>query len=133
MMLLKICACIGSHARSVTGIEIALCECPDFEAKSTETYPIFPHANATDMPNPDPKEDYCNVNYRLLGLKRQARIPRGKTSALSSTAKLQPAATGADIPVQIMDPSSLQQVPVISHVTQLEAEFEVVFGSEKRE
>lgn len=38
-----------------------------FNEKPGQTYPIFPRANATDMPNPDPKEDYNNVNYQLFG------------------------------------------------------------------
>jgi hypothetical protein len=38
-----------------------------FQGKSDKTLPIFPGANATDMPNPDPKEDYDNVNYQLFG------------------------------------------------------------------
>ena len=38
-----------------------------FTDQSGPTYPIFPQANATNMPNPDPEEDYPNVNYQLFG------------------------------------------------------------------
>jgi phospholipase C len=82
-----------------------------FEGKSNLTYPVFDHANATDMPNPDPKEDYFNVNYQLFGPEDPSQNPTWKN--LGFVINYQEA-TGANIPVQIMEPFSPEQVPVIS-------------------
>ena len=46
-----------------------------FQGGSTETIPIFSRANATDMPNPDPQEDYANVNYQLFGPEAPSQNP----------------------------------------------------------
>jgi len=82
-----------------------------FEGKPSQTYPVFPHANATDMPNPDPKEDYPNVNYQLFGPDPPSQNPRWKNLGFVINYET---VTGANIPVQIMEPFSPEQVPVIS-------------------
>jgi phospholipase C len=82
-----------------------------FDGGSTQTYPVFDKANATNMPNPDPEEDFDNVNYQLFG--PEAPSPNPKWPNLGfviNYAKV----TGTDIPVQIMEPFSPEQVPVIS-------------------
>ena len=47
-----------------------------FDGKQVDLYPVFPHANATDMPNPDPMEDYPNVNYQLFRPEAPSQKPR---------------------------------------------------------
>jgi phospholipase C len=82
-----------------------------FQGKSTTTLPIFPSANATDMPNPDPKEDYLNVNYQLFGAESPSRNPTWKNLGFVINYQT---ATGANSQAQIMEPFSPEQVPVIS-------------------
>jgi phospholipase C len=82
-----------------------------FKGQSTDTLPIFPEANATNMPNPDPKEDYLNVNYQLFGPESPNENPRWPNLGFVINYRT---ATGADSPVQIMEPFSPAQVPVIS-------------------
>ena len=47
-----------------------------FDGKQVDQYPVFPRANATDMPNPDPMEDYPNVNYQLFRPEAPSQKPR---------------------------------------------------------
>ena len=82
-----------------------------FSGQSNETYPVFDRANATNMPSPDPEEDFDNVNYQLFG--PEAPSPNPKWPNLGfviNYAKV----TGTNIPVQVMEPFSPEQVPVIS-------------------
>ncbi len=82
-----------------------------FQGKSTETYPVFDQANATNMPNPDPEEDFDNVNYQLFGPEAPSTKPTWPNLGfVINYAKV----TGTNIPVQIMEPFSPAQVPVIS-------------------
>jgi phospholipase C len=82
-----------------------------FTDQSGPTYPIFPQSNATNMPNPDPEEDYSNVNYQLFGTEAPSQNPRWPNLGfVINYAKV----TGTDIPVQIMEPFSPAQVPVLS-------------------
>ena len=73
-----------------------------FQGESTETIPIFSRANATDMPNPDPQEDYANVNYQLFGPEAPSQNPTWKNLGFVINYQT---ATGANSPVQIMDHS----------------------------
>jgi phospholipase C len=82
-----------------------------FQGKSKEILPIFPRANATDMPNPDPKEDYGNVNYQLFGPEAPNKNPTWGNLGFVINYQT---ATGANSPVQIMEPFSVEQVPIIS-------------------
>jgi phospholipase C len=82
-----------------------------FQGESTETIPIFSRANATDMPNPDPQEDYANVNYQLFGPEAPSQNPTWKNLGFVINYQT---ATGANSPVQIMESFSPDQVPVIS-------------------
>lgn len=82
-----------------------------FTEQSTETYPVFDRANATNMPNPDPEEDFPNVNYQLFGQEIPNEAPKWPNLGfVINYAKV----TGTNIPVQIMEPFSTDQVPVIS-------------------
>jgi phospholipase C len=82
-----------------------------FQGQPSQKYPVFPRANATDMPNPDPKEDFGNVNYQLFGPEAPSKNPSWKNLGFVINYQT---ATGANIPVQIMEPFSPEQVPVIS-------------------
>jgi phospholipase C len=82
-----------------------------FEGKPSQAYPVFQRASATDMPNPDPKEDYTNVNYQLFGPEAPSQNPTWKNLGFVINYQT---ATGANIPVQIMEPFSPDQVPIIS-------------------
>lgn len=78
---------------------------------SGQTYPIFDRANATDMPNPDPEEGFDDVNYQLFGPEPPSQNPKWPNLGfVIDYAKV----TGSNIPVQIMEPFSPEQVPVIS-------------------
>jgi phospholipase C len=82
-----------------------------FDGQSTETYPVFDRANATNMPNPDPEENFPNVNYQLFGKEDPSPNPKWPNMGfVINYAKV----TGTDIPVQVMEPFSPDQVPVIS-------------------
>ncbi|MBV8631142.1 MAG: hypothetical protein JOZ83_09485, partial [Silvibacterium sp.] len=82
-----------------------------FNGQSAETYPIFDRANSTNMPNPDPKEDFDDVNYQLFGTEPPNPNPKWPNLGfVINYAKV----TGTNIPVQIMEPFSPDQVPVIS-------------------
>lgn len=78
---------------------------------SGQKYPVFDRANATNMPNPDPEEGFEDVNYQLFGPEQPSQNPKWPNLGfVINYAKT----TGADIPVQIMEPFSPEQVPVIS-------------------
>jgi phospholipase C len=82
-----------------------------FTGQSTETYPAFDQANATNMPDPDPEETFDNVNYQLFGPDAPSQNPQWPNLGfVINYAKV----TGTNIPVQIMEPFSPAQVPVIS-------------------
>jgi phospholipase C len=82
-----------------------------FSGQSTQTYPVFNQANATNMPNPDPEEDFDNVNYQLFGPEAPSQNPQWPNLGfVINYAKV----TGTNIPVQIMEPFSTAQLPVIS-------------------
>jgi len=84
-----------------------------FSGQSTETYPVFDQANATNMPDPDPEESFDNTTYQLFG--PEAPSPNPKWPNLGFVINYANA-TGPNIPVQIMEPFSSGQVPVISHL-----------------
>jgi phospholipase C len=82
-----------------------------FSGQSTETYPVFDQANATNMPDPDPEEDLDDVNYQLFGPEAPSQNPQWPNLGfVINYAKV----TGTNIPVQIMEPFSTAQLPVIS-------------------
>jgi phospholipase C len=82
-----------------------------FTDQSGPTYPIFPQANATNMPNPDPEEDYPNVNYQLFGPESPNQNPRWPNLGfVINYANV----TGTNIPVQVMESFSTVQVPILS-------------------
>lgn len=82
-----------------------------FTGKSTDQYPVFDHANATNMPAPDPEEGFPNVNYQLFGPEDPNPHPKWPNLGfVINYAK----ATGTNSPVQVMEPFSPEQVPVIS-------------------
>lgn len=47
-----------------------------FATGSGTQYPVFDRANATNMPNPDPEEDFPNVNYQLFGPENPNQTPK---------------------------------------------------------
>jgi phospholipase C len=82
-----------------------------FTDPSSTVYPIFDQANATNMPSPDPEEDYPNVNYQLYGPEAPTQTPSWPNLGfVINYAKV----TGTNIPVQVMEPFSPDQVPVLS-------------------
>jgi phospholipase C len=82
-----------------------------FTTGTGETYPIFDKANATNMPNPDPEEGFDDVNYQLFGPEGPTSTPKWPNLGFAiNYAKV----TDKNIPVQIMQPFSPEQVPVIS-------------------
>jgi phospholipase C len=82
-----------------------------FTSGSGQQYPVFDRANATNMPNPDPEEDFPNVNYQLFGPEAPNQTPKWPNLGfVINYVKV----TGTNIPVQIMQPFSPDQVPVIS-------------------
>jgi phospholipase C len=82
---------------------------------SGETYGPFDHSNATNMPNPDPEEGFDDVNYQLFGIEPPSQTPKWPNLGfVINYAKV----TGTNIPVQIMEPFSPEQVPVISALAQ---------------
>ncbi len=82
-----------------------------FSGQSTETYPVFDSATSTTDPDPDPEETFDNVTYQLFG--PEAPSPTPKWPNLGFVINYDKA-TGANIPVQIMEPFSTAQLPVIS-------------------
>jgi phospholipase C len=83
-----------------------------FKGQPSPTYPIFPRANATNMPDPDPKEEFDNVTKQLYGpFEPPSESPTYPNLGFVVNYAL---TTGTNIPVQIMEPFSPEQVPVIS-------------------
>ncbi len=82
-----------------------------FEGQSTETYPVFDQSTSTTDPDPDPEETFDNVTYQLFGPEAPSPNPTWPNLGfVINYAK----ATGTNIPVQIMEPFSTAQLPVIS-------------------
>jgi len=82
-----------------------------FEGQSTDTYPVFDKATATNIPEPDPEEDFPNVNYQLFGNEPPSPNPKWPNLGFAINYKQ---VTGLNIAVQVMEPFSPEQVPVIS-------------------
>lgn len=97
-----------------------------FTGQSTDTYPIFPQANAMNMPNPDPNEDFPNVNCQLFGPETPSQNPTWPNLGFVVNYKL---VTGTNIPIQIMQPFSSQQVPVLTALAQNYALSDAWFSS----
>lgn len=82
-----------------------------FSTGSGETYPVARRANATNMPDPDPEEDFPNVNYQLFGPEAPSRDPKWPNLGFAiNYARV----TGANLPLEIMQPFSPDQLPVLS-------------------
>jgi phospholipase C len=82
-----------------------------FTGQSTETYPVFDQATATNEPDPDPEETFDNVTYQLFGPEAPSHNPKWPNLGfVINYAKV----TGTNIPVEIMEPFSTAQLPVIS-------------------
>ncbi len=97
-----------------------------FYGRSTKTYPVFDMANATDIPNPSPAEDFENVNYQLFGPEAPTPTPKWPNMGfVINYSKV----TGTNIPVQVMEPFSPTQVPVISHLARHYAVSDAWFSS----
>jgi phospholipase C len=86
-----------------------------FAGQSKDIYPVFSQANATNMPSPDPNEDFPNVNYQLFGPEAPSQNSTWPNLGFVVNYKL---VTGPNIPVQIMEPFSPPQVPVLSALAQ---------------
>src|SRR5271163_193684 len=97
-----------------------------FAGQSTDTYPVFSQANATNMPDPDPNEDFPNVNYQLFGPQEPSQNPMWPNLGFAVNYKL---VTGTNIPVQIMEPFSPAQVPVLAALAQNYAISDAWFSS----
>lgn len=82
-----------------------------FTSGSGQTWNVFPKANDTNMPNPDPEEGFDDVTYQLFGPEAANQHPKWPNLGFVIDYKK---ATGANIPVQIMEPFAPDQVPVIS-------------------
>ena len=82
-----------------------------FTGQSTETYPVFDQANATNMPDPGPAEDFDNVTYQLFGPEAPSPNPTWPNLGfVINYAKV----TTTNISVQVMEPFSPAQLPVLS-------------------
>jgi len=82
-----------------------------FKNQSTETYPVFDSATSTTDPDPDPEETFDNVTYQLFGPEAPSPNPTWPNLGfVINYAKV----TGTNIPVEIMEPFSTAQLPVIS-------------------
>ncbi|HYK37849.1 alkaline phosphatase family protein [Alloacidobacterium sp.] len=71
----------------------------------------FDKATSTVNPNPDPLEDFANVNYQLFGPEEPNQNPRWPNLGFVVNYALQ---TGPNIPVEMMEAYSPDQVPVLS-------------------
>lgn len=81
-----------------------------FQGQHSDVYPVFPRANATNMPNPDPNEDFDNVIKQLYG----PYEPASQNPTYPNLGFVVNYALTTGTPVQIMEPFSPEQVPVIS-------------------
>jgi len=82
-----------------------------FTGQSSETYPVFDQATSTTDPDPDPDETFDNVTYQLFGPEAPSPNPTWPNLGfVINYAKV----TGTNIPVEIMEPFSTAQLPVIS-------------------
>jgi len=71
----------------------------------------FDKATSTVNPNPDPLEDFTNVNYQLFGPEEPSQNPKWPNLGFVVNYALQ---TGINIPVEMMEAYSPDQVPVLS-------------------
>jgi phospholipase C len=83
-----------------------------FEGQDQDkTWGPFDSATSTVNPNPDPLEDFDNVNYQLFGPEVPSQNPKWPNLGFVVNYALQ---TGANTPVEMMAPYSPDQVPVLS-------------------
>ena len=90
-----------------------------FNGTSTETYPVFDKATATNIPVIDPLEDLLNVNVQLFGPDADNPQPNPKYPNMGFVINYAEALSKAqdpNIPVEIMEPFSSDQLPVISNL-----------------
>jgi phospholipase C len=78
------------------------------------------------MPDPDPNEDFPNVTYQLYGPELPSQNPTWPNLGFVVNYKLM---TGTNIPVQIMEPFSPAQVPVLAALAQNYAISDAWFSS----
>ena len=97
-----------------------------FTGQSTDTYQVFSQANAMNMPDPDPNEDFPNVNYQLYGPESPSQNPTWPNLGFVVNYKI---VTGTNIPVQIMEPFSPAQVPVLAQLARNYAICDAWFSS----
>jgi phospholipase C len=83
-----------------------------FASGSGQTWSVFDRANVTDMPNPDPEEAFDDVTYQLFGPEGANQNPKWPNLGFVIDYKR---ATGANTPVQIMEPFAPDQIPVDEH------------------
>src|SRR5271170_1810527 len=82
-----------------------------FTGQSANIYRVFDQATATNEPDPDPEESFDNVTYQHYGPDAPSPNPQWPNLGfVINYAKV----TGTNIPVQIMEPFSPAQLPVIS-------------------
>jgi phospholipase C len=82
-----------------------------FKGESTDTFAVFKQANSTTDPDPDPEETFSNVTYQLFG--PEAPSPKPTWPNLGFVINYGNA-TGRHGAVEIMEPFSPAQLPVIS-------------------
>jgi len=91
---------------------------PDyFTGGSTETYPVFDQATTTNIPVLDPLEDFDDVNVQIFGPESGNPNPSPKFPNMGFVINYAQAIKDAgltNIPVEIMEPFSSDQLPVIS-------------------
>ena len=90
-----------------------------FSGTSTATYPVFDKATATNIPVLDPLEDFEDVNVQLFADEADNPSPNPKHPNMGFVINYGDAIKAANltnIPVEIMEPFSSDQVPVLSHL-----------------
>jgi len=90
-----------------------------FTNPSSPTYPVFDKATATNIPVLDPLEDILNVNVQLFGPESDNPNPNPKFPNMGFVIDYAESIKDAgltNIPVEIMEPFSSDQLPVISHL-----------------
>jgi phospholipase C len=90
-----------------------------FSGTSTATYPVFDKATATNIPVLDPLEDILNVNVQLFGPESDNPNPNPKYPNMGFVINYADAIKQAgltNIPVEVMEPFSSDQLPVISNL-----------------
>jgi phospholipase C len=86
-----------------------------FEGESAETFRISSQAASTTDPDPDPEETFSNVTYQLFGPETPSPNPKWPNLGFVINYAT---ATGRTGPVEIMEPFSTAQLPVISALAQ---------------